>query len=427
MAKCDKHRESWVGETMVNSPAISLWRSSTAPYLATWAIGMAGAQWIQYVWPLATLVKGQPPSIAFMALAWVVSLPLWWLAPKPQGRRPRLFLVFLLLLAVTWMLHLLFAIINGDNFNHLVWIYPLMILMLGVKPPTAEDAWRSLWVTAWTITVILVLTRLLESFGVLDRYYVDPYVVEFDLANYWLPFSGYFELLGKWTGPFGASAHSAMAAGFVFVIGVVRWTRSSWVFVAVGIVVYLLSASRTMLLAMVAALAVMALFHPRSPLGRIPAWVRWAALTVGALGGAGVLFETGPGLTGRQSIWPAFLDVWRTSPWIGAGGTGIEAAGGLAAQSDVAHNLFVDLLARYGVVGLVIPVVILLIVGWASLVAASRGVPGPAALLAAYLIFSMTDVRNEWITANLPWFIVVLATLWSVSSRRTSALIKPTA
>lgn len=389
--------------------------TSTTPYLSAWAVGMAGAQWIQYVWPQATLVKGQPPSIVFMALLWLASVPLWWWAPKPATSRPRLLLVFLALLGLTWILHLSFAIVHGDNFNHLVWIYPLMILMLALKPPNATDAWKALWVVAWAITFILILTRILEMLGVLDRYYVIPEVVEFDLANYWLPFSGSFELLGKWTGPFGASAHSAMAAGFVFVIGVVRWTRSSWVFISVGVLVYLLSASRTMLLAMVAALAIMALFHPRSPLAKTPAWMRWVVLSFGALAGAVVLFQTGPGLTGRQSIWPAFLDVWRTSPWIGAGSTGIEAAGGLAAQSDVAHNLFVDLLARYGVIGLAVPVVILVIAGWTSLAAAGRGVPGPAALLAAYVIFSMTDVRNEWITANLPWFIVVLATLWSIT------------
>ena len=238
-------------------------------------------------------------------------------------------------------------------------------------------------------------------------------MVQFDLENYWLPFSGSFELLGKWTGPFGASAHSAMAAGFVFVIGVVRWRWSSWVFVTVGVVVYLLSASRTMLLACVAALVIMLLFSTRGALSRIPQWIRWAALSAGALLGAVILFNTGPGLTGRQSIWPAFLDVWRTSPWIGAGGTGIEAAGGLAAQSDVAHNLFVDLLARQGVLGLVVAVMALGIATWLGLRSASRGEAGPIAILVAYFIFSMTDVRNEWSTMNLALAIVILATAWA--------------
>lgn len=385
---------------------------STLPYLSAWIVGMAGAQWVQYVWPQAVLFKGQPPSILFMLTAWVVSVPLWLMTVRPQ-RRKRAFLVFLGTLAVAWLMHLAFAVINGDNFNHVVWIYPLMIVMLAWKPPTGDEAWRALVVVAWAITAMLVVTRGLEMAGLLDRYFVIPEVVQFDLQNYWLPFSGSFELLGKWTGPFGASAHSAMAAGFVFVIGVVRWRWSSWVFVTVGVVVYLLSASRTMLLACLAAVFIMVLFSKWGALSRVPQWIRWLALSLAAILGAVVLFNTGPGLTGRQSIWPAFLDVWRTSPWIGAGATGIEEAGGLAAQSDVAHNLFVDLLARQGVLGLAIAVIALGIATWLGLRSASRGEAGPVAILVAYFIFSMTDVRNEWISMNLPLAIVILATAWA--------------
>lgn len=390
------------------------WFASTVPYLLAWVVSMAGAQWIQYVWPQAVLVKGQPPSIVFMGALWLVSLVLWWFARWPSTRS-RGFLALIGVLAAAWAVHLGFTFVHGDNFNHVVWIYPPMLAMLALKPPSAEEAWRVLVGAAWAIAAILMLTRSLELMGVLERYFVLPYVVKFDLANYWLPFSGSFGLLGKWTGPFGASAHTAMAAGFVFVIGVARWSRSSWVFVAVGVLVYLLSASRSMLLAMVAAVMVMALFSSRGVLGRFPGWARWVLLGIVSVAGAAALFMTGPGLTGRQNIWPAFLDVWRTSPWIGVGRNGIEGAGGLAAESDVAHNLFIDLLARFGIAGLVLPVAAVAIACWLCLVAASRGVAGPAAILVAYLIFSMTDVRNEWITMNLPLMLVVLATAWAAS------------
>lgn len=397
----------------------SIGKVTVLPYLSAWIIGMAGAQWIQYVWPEAVLFKGQPPSIIVMLAAWLISVPLWMVAPRSRPIS-RAFLALLVTLAIAWAVHLSFAIVNGDNFNHTVWIYPLMLAMLAWKPPSGDEAWRALVVVAWAITAMLVVTRGLEMAGLLDRYYVNPEVVQFDLENYWLPFSGSFELLGKWTGPFGASAHSAMAAGFVFVIGVVRWRWSSWVFVTVGVVVYLLSASRTMLLACLAAVFIMVLFSTWGALSRIPEWVRWVALSAAALLGAVVLFNTGPGLTGRQSIWPAFVNVWQTSPWIGAGGTGIEAAGGLAAQSDVAHNLFVDLLARQGMLGLTIAVIALGIATWLGVRSASRGEAGPIAILMAYLIFSMTDVRNEWITMNLPLVIVILATAWAADFRQAA-------
>jgi O-antigen ligase len=129
------------------------------------------------------------------------------------------------------------------------------------------------------------------------------------------------------------------------------------------------------------------------------------------------MFVSGPGLTGRQNIWPAFLELWYDSPLLGVGQPGIEAAGGLAALTDEAHNIFVDELARYGVLGMITLLASLGIGVFATFRAAARGFAGPAAIVTAYLALAMTDVRNDWIQPSLTGLMFVLAVVAAEAPR----------
>jgi O-antigen ligase len=145
---------------------------------------------------------------------------------------------------------------------------------------------------------------------------------------------------------------------------------------------------------------------------------RLVVLSISVLLLAGVLWKIGPGLTGRQSIWPAFLDTWRTSIWHGVGGPGIEAAGGIVAQTDEAHNMFIDELTRYGLIGMAALLASLGVGVAATVKSAIQGFAGPLALLVAYFIAAMTDVRNDWIQPSPTGLLVILAVVsaaqWSV-------------
>jgi O-antigen ligase len=124
--------------------------------------------------------------------------------------------------------------------------------------------------------------------------------------------------------------------------------------------------------------------------------------------GVFVLFTGKSGLTGRQDIWPAFIDLWETSPLLGVGGSGISISGGLTQQFGHAHSLYLDELARYGIVGFSFQFAALGIGAVICARAAGRGAAGPIAVLVTYLITGVTEPRNGWISPTVTGFLVIL-------------------
>jgi O-antigen ligase len=396
---------------------VGILRTSAVPYLAVLVCGALTSRYVEYVWPQRVILKGQPASIVILAALFVVAAILWFLYEGTRTRS-RVLTWFIVVMSAAWAVHMMILIGNSDNFNHLAWLYVPTLLMLLFKTPTSKDAWQGLIVLGWFVVVGIVLTRVLEIVGVLQPYYIAAWINDFDKANYWLPFSGYLGVEGKWTGPFGASAHTSMMAMFLVVLGICRWTKSSVVFLIVGVVTLLLTSGRTSYLAIVASGLILLLFSRAGVLERVPMRIRLIALAIGVVALAGVLWKIGPGLTGREAIWPAFLDVWRTSIWHGVGAPGIEAAGGMAAQTDEAHNMFIDELTRYGLIGMAALLASLGVGVAATVKSAIRGFAGPLALLVAYFIAAMTDVRNDWIQPSPTGLLVILAVVsaaqWSV-------------
>ena len=139
-------------------------------------------------------------------------------------------------------------------------------------------------------------------------------------------------------------------------------------------------------------------------------------------GGTFVLFSGKSGLTGRQTIWPAFWDLWQTSPFLGVGASGISISGGITQQFGHAHSMYLDLLVRDGLVSF-LPVMAALIVGLGiTLAAALRGYPAALAILTAYLITAVTEPRNDWLHPGvyILMIIVSVATAAATSPHRAT-------
>jgi O-antigen ligase len=133
-------------------------------------------------------------------------------------------------------------------------------------------------------------------------------------------------------------------------------------------------------------------------------WGGSALLLMGAV----VMYAGKAGLTGRERIWPAFFELWQTSPLVGVGGSGISVSGGVTQEFGHAHSLYLDELARHGLIAFI---VLFSALGLGLVIAAraaGRGAPGPLAVLVAYFVTGVTEPRNDWIEPSATGFLVIL-------------------
>lgn len=399
-------------------------RHSAVPYLATLVISyMLGFQLNYLSGVLETEVlffKGQSPGIYAPILLFPVSAVLWL---AYEGRPAKGWaLGFLGLLAVAWIVHLTITLAHGDMYTHAIWLYLPTLAMLVLKTPGRTDAWTAVVVVAWMAALLLAVTRILEILGWVPMFKIpDLLATEWEKKNYWLPFSGYLGLNGRWPGPFGFNDKTGFMSAILVIVAVQRWRRSSLLLGAVGLAGVMLTGGRGPYLALITGVGVLILFSPRIPiLNRIPAWVRAASVAVGAGLLAGYFaFFTSAGVTGRGEIWGGFLDLWQTSPLLGAGQTAIWNTGGIVGGAMDAHSLYVQELTEYGVIGITVqyaPVVLGLVL---ALVAATRGWPGPLAIVTAYLLAGVTNLLHDGWMAHSTYTLMIIAAVLSAVGQRS--------
>jgi hypothetical protein len=386
----------------------SVLRHSAAPYLSVLAVVLVLGRFIGYLSPQAVLLKGQSPSIVLIFAAFGLSAVLWFLVKdRPRARGP--FAWFLIAMSVAWVAHLLVSLLHGDLFNHTAWLYVPILLMIFFKPPKVTEGWVALQALGWATALALVVTRLLEILGAIPIMYVPQWIIDLEKGIYWLPLSGYLGLDGRWPGPFGHNGTTAMMGALLVVLAFARWSKSSWVFLVVGVLTLLLTGGRASVGASVLGIAVVAIFATRGPLSKVPLWLRIIGGCVFVVVAAFAMLSGDAGSSGRQGFWPAFLELWQTSIWVGVGGTGIAVSGGITQEYEHAHNMYIDELARYGIFGFVTQFLALGIGIFILFKAALRGLAGPLALVAAFAVTALTEPRNDWVHPSVTGFMLILA------------------
>ncbi len=83
-----------------------------------------------------------------------------------------------------------------------------------------------------------------------------------------------------------------------------------------------------------------------------------------------------------------------------------------------AHSLYIDELARYGLVGFAVQFGALLIGVVLAAWAAGRGAPGPLGVLVAYFVTGVTEPRNSWIHPSVTGFLVILMVVTAAAELR---------
>ncbi|MDC3376476.1 hypothetical protein OAV85_00550 [Candidatus Nanopelagicales bacterium] len=382
----------------------------TLSYAAVIAIGVVFDRYVNYLAGGDPVLFGQPASViatylygSLAALVWIFAGP--WRLPPRQLR------AFGAAMGVAWLIHVLLYRLHGDAFNYTALLYAFFLLMILMKPPDKFEARQAIMAFAWSVAFVLVVTRMLEMAGILAIRSQASGVVAFDEALYFLPLNDLLGIDGRWPGPFGHNGDTAMMGALLIVIAVAFWTRASWVFIGIGGVTLILTNGRASIGAAIVGVIVVLMFTSNSKVARIPS--RWR-LTVGTgalVVGAVVMFLRPSGLTGRERIWPAFLELWWESPWIGVGGSGFANGNEITQQFGHAHSLYIEELARSGLIGFVAQFVALGIGVFIAARAAGVGYPGPLAVMVAYFVTGITEPRNNWIEPSATWFLLVLMVL----------------
>lgn len=376
--------------------------------------GNVAGLWAGYLWPAQPLLFGQAAAVLLPLLGYLPVIVLA-VAGGKSGMRSRTLDVFLASLLLCWLVSLVLYRFHGDLYTHVIWVFPLLIVLLWRHPPTLSESRLVLLSFGWSVSVAILGTRLLEMAGVLAPKVQAAFVVRFDERNYWLPLNDLLGIEGRWPGPFSHNGYTAMMGALIIVVAMIVPGRSSWVFVLVGAFSLIVTSSRASLGSIAAAVVVLLMFTSRQPFARSPRWLR-------VLGGAGglvlavvVLYRAEAGLTGRQTFWPAFLELWLTSPITGVGTSGIAVSGGITQQYTHAHNLYIDMLARYGLIGFLAMMAVLISGSLIAIRAALRGQAGPLAVIVAYLVLAITEPRNDWIHPGTLVLLIIMSVMWAAS------------
>ncbi len=379
-------------------------------YTTVLALGFIIERFITYAWGSDPLLFGQPATVLALYVVFLIALIVWLTTPFTPTPLP-IFVTFLALMSLAWLTHLMLYRYHGDSFNYTALLYVPMLLMIGTKMPRSSEIHQGVLTFAWATSLILLVSFIFERSGWLVAKTQAAGVVAFDEARYFLPVNDLLGIEGRWTGPFGHNGDTAMMGALLLVIAVAFWSRGSWFFICTGALVLVLTNGRASIGATAIGLTILFMFSSSPMINRYPRRWRIVGGLVVLLLGAAVLFLRPAGLTGRESIWPAFLELWAQSPWTGVGGSGIATGNEISQAFGHAHSLYIEELARSGLIGFITQFVALGLGLFIAARAAGLGHPGPLAVMTTYFVTAITEPRNNWIEPSALLFLLILMVL----------------
>lgn len=395
--------------------------TGTSPYVVSLALTVLISSYANYVKdrldPTGFSLWGQAPGIYLPILLFPITLLLWLRCVSSVPRRTWTG-VFLAGLGFSWVTHFALMRLHGDLYPHTIWIFPIVLMLLAMKPPTPQSAWLALRILAWGALMALVLTFLLEQAELIPAFTArSASIVDFEVANYWLPLRDIFGLDGRWHGPYGHATKTAFIGSFIATVAVADRGWQKWLLLTGGIITLMLTAGRGGYLSLLAALGVLFVFARTGPASRIPIAVRViASASLGSLGAIALFFLSSLGFNGRMQLWQGFLNLWNNSLLVGVGQTGIAQSPQIVPWMEPswmdAHSLYVEELAAFGVIGAASIFAALTLGLTLTIVSAWKGFALPAAVFILYLLAGITDLLHDgWSVISIPLLIVMLGVL----------------
>lgn len=391
---------------------------SALPYLATLIVGLTISTYLQYLLQYLDygipVIKGQSPLIWGMGLTVIIALAFWF--PLPWKRATGAWTqAFLAALGAGWLVRLALSYVHHDGFNYTTWLYPILLLMVWLKAPSALDARAGMLVLGWSGAILLTWTRVSELIGAIPMASVSPDLVSFEVHEYWLPLSGWLGPEGRWPGPLGGTAFTGMLAALLVVLAASIRAKSSWFFAFVGIIGLFLTSSRGSFAAAAAGVGIAVVFSSWPLLSRVNFPWRVAVAAIGGAATLALLLKASPGLTGRTTFWPDFLHLWSTSPITGVGATGYAQGTNWTQTAGSAHSFFIDELARNGLLGFVVLIATFISALGIGLIAAKRKNGGPLAMTATVIVLGIANTPFSWLSPSLLWLFLLFPVFWASS------------
>lgn len=399
--------------------------ASARPYLfvlvAAVVTAKVGQYLWQYVWPDLPAIKGQSPGI-WIAFVGTGIAAVLWLLYRGQRTTNRWALTFLAMLALTWVVQGVLTRIHADSVPYTVLLLPPILLALWLRTPPATDLRASVVFLGWLLGGVLVVTRALEMLGIIPMVDVGDWLIGYETENYWLPLAGWLGPEGRWPGPMGHNAQTGNVGALILVLAIGLRGKARWLLAASGVLTLLLTSSRTSYLAAVAGVVVLLVLDDNALTRRVRR--SYLVIGLGALGvlAAAIVITQNPNLTGRTTYWTLALDAWRESPLIGVGANEL-ATSELETLGSNAHNIVIDALMKYGILG-VIPVIAVIVVTLTITIGASRRyLVLPLALVVTYLVIGLAEADQGFLSPSIMWLWLILPTLWAAQTGSSNSEI----
>jgi len=364
-----------------------------------------------YLSPEATVFMGHNLGILGGGLV-AVFAGLTWIRYQSESIWPRATVLFIFLTIVAWTYQIIRMYEDKDAFNFTVLITPAALLLILLKPVSRADLKVALLFLAYSLASIGLLSLVLGEVGVI------PSGFNASDAGGQTRFAplGFLGIETRWGGPWGSVNRASPMGGLILIIGAVHrgWHRVA--LMAAGLIILILGGSRTSLFAVLAALMVVFLTVGGISRLRYRNYIRAFAIGLFSALAFAYVWVFDPTLALRTPIWSYFIQAIPQNPMMGLGESGLSAyVGSLSGGQDFyphtdAHNVYLDLTVRYGLVMTVITFLILFIGGMTGIKALKRGYVAPIGLFTYVSVAALGETLFSWTY----WSAYLVVLLWSV-------------
>jgi O-antigen ligase len=399
--------------------ALYLWVALATPPIA---------QFAHYLDPATPLFKGHAAGVIF-ALAGLLVAVILWIPFRKSVTWPRVSIYAMILILVAWVYAVLRLQFGGDTFDLTAFCVPVVVLLIMIKPPNGRDVVGASLLFSYLLIASAVASLALDSAGLVGS--------GFDVAMTGysrIPIIGHFFAIDtRWQGPFGNVNYAGPVGAFLIVYGA---TLKSWhrvVLITSGVGIVLLSQARGAIFALVAGLVVLLAYSELVGRFRRPHLARLALMVACVVTASAYILIYDPILNGRTDIWRNYLTLWSNSPWAGVGSSGVaqyvtDNASNPALNHVHGHSVFIDTLARNGVVMFALFLAVLICTGIVAFKVAQSRQPAGLALLVFIIVAGLAETvySMDYLSVNLvPLFIALFLCSSTLAARDGPPLTTP--
>ena len=410
------------GADSSNAPkklSIPMWHLADA-WIVPAVLAPVVALGASYSAPQVLVVASQSVAVALAFVFFGLSV-LLWIFFEPREAWPPLFQVFIFSLLALWVTGMLSSVVRGDPFDITSLVVGPLLMLLVLKRPPSRSIWMSGDAYAVGLLAVSLLAQIQDVLGIREM-----------REQFWirLPFlAEFFGPIPRWEGPFSNPNIAGPVGAFLVVYGIWRSGVLRFVLVGSGALMVVMADSRTGFIAVLAPLVfllVVRLFRRLRTSGA-PHWGMYGVLTAIAAASFLLVFRRDPSLNGRIEIWNQFLGLWRENWLFGAGQTGIQEvvnSGDLPSWANHGHNLVIDVLGRFGLLGAVALLSALTFLALLVWFDAKSGQGAAMSIMVMFVAAGVTEDLIDWRYLGIYYVPLLLCSMLAAQSSMPQKVLR---